>query len=238
MPVLFTNNAATTLGSSILIGDLSMTVATGTGSLFPATTSGFFYVALVNSSNQIEFVKVTARSSDTFTIVRAQGGSTARAYTAGDKVELRLISSALENFVQLDGTQTISGNKTFSGTAALSGGGSMAGTFTGGPTFSGNMVFSGNPSFSGTPAFSGTPTFAAGAGLTGTFTGNPTLSGNPTFSGTPVFSNVLSLTGSLNTTNFKILQESGNLVIKYGTTTIVTITSAGNIDASGSVSGS
>ena len=190
MPVLFTNNATTTLGSSILIGDLTMTVAAGTGSLFPATTSGFFYVALVNSSNQIEFVKVTARSSDTFTIVRAQGGSTARAYTAGDKVELRLISTALENFVQLDGTQTISGNKTFSG----------------------------NPTFSGQPVF-------------GTIPGNITFSGDPTFSGTTVFSNVLSLTGSLNTANFKILQESGNLVIKYGTTTILSITSAGVVSA-------
>lgn len=223
MPVLFTNNATTTLGASILIGDLTLTVASGTGSLFPATTSGFFYVALVNSSNQIEFVKVTARSSDTFTIVRAQGGSTARAYTAGDKVELRLISSALENFVQLDGAQTISGAKTFSGATAISGGGSMSGTFTGGPTFSGNPVFS------GTPTFSGTPVLSAGASLSGTFTGSPTVSGNPTFNGTPVFSNVLSLTGSINTTNFKILQESGKLVIKYGSTVVFSISSAGVI---------
>lgn len=219
MPVLFTNNATTTLGSSILIGDLTLTVASGTGALFPATTSGFFYVALVNSSNQIEFVKVTARSSDTFTIVRAQGGSSARAYTAGDKVELRLISSALENFVQLDGTQTISGNKTFSGTVALSGGGSISGTYTGSPTLSGN------------PTFSGTPAFNTGASLAGTFTGTPTISGNYVFSGTPEFSNVLSLTGSLNTANFKILQESGNLVIKHGTTTILSITSAGVVSA-------
>jgi hypothetical protein len=231
MPVLFTNNATTTLGSSILIGDLSLTVASGTGALFPATTSGFFYVALVNSSNQIEFVKVTARSSDTFTIVRAQGGSTARAYTAGAKVELRLISTALENFVQLDGTQTISGNKTFSGTVALSGGGSVSGTYTGSPTLSGN------PTFSGAPTFSGTPVFNTGASLAGTFTGTPTISGNFDFSGTPVFSNVLSLTGSINTTNFKILQESGKLVIKYGTTTIMSISSAGVVSALDSFAG-
>jgi hypothetical protein len=198
MPVLFTNNATTTLGSSLLVGATSLTVSSGTGALFPTTTSGYFYVALVNSSNQIEFVKVTTRSSDTFTIVRAQNGSTARAYSAGDKVELRLISAALENFVQLDGAQTITGAKTFSGAITLSGGGALSGTYTGSPTLSGNPVFSGTPSFTGTPTFS----------------------------------NSISLTGgSLDTTNFKIMQESGKLVVKYGTTVILSISSTGDVTA-------
>jgi hypothetical protein len=204
MPVLFTNNATTTLGSSLLVDATSLTVSSSTGALFPTTTSGFFYVALVNSSNQIEFVKVTARTSDTFTIVRAQNGSTARPYAAGDKVELRLIAAALENFVQLDGAQTVTGAKTFSGAVTLSGGGAISGTYTGGPTFSGALTFS----------------------------------GAPTFSGTPVFSNSISLTGgSLNTTNFKIMQESGKLVVKYGTTVILSISSTGDITALADVVG-
>jgi hypothetical protein len=198
MPVLFSNNATTTLGSSILVGDTSLTVASSSGALFPVTTSGYFYAALINSSNQIEFVKVTARSSDTFTIVRAQNGSTARPYAAGDKVELRLIAAALENFVQLDGAQTITGAKTFSGAVTLSGGGAISGTYTGAPT----------------------------------------LSGNPTFSGTPVFSNSISLTGgSINTANFKIMQESGKLVVKYGSTVILSISSTGDITALADVVG-
>lgn len=204
MPVLFTNNATTTLGSSLLVGATSLTVSSGTGALFPTTTSGFFYAALVNSSNQIEFVKVTARTADTFTIVRAQNGSTARPYAAGDKVELRLIAAALENFVQLDGAQTITGAKTFSGAVTLSGGGAISGTYTGAPTLSGAPTFSGNPVFSGTPSFSGTPTFSNSISLTG---------------------------GSLNTTNFKIMQESGKLVVKYGTTVILSISSTGDITA-------
>lgn len=44
--------------------------------------------------------------------------------------------------------------------------------------------------------------------------------------------------GSLQTTNFSIQEVSGNLVIKYGSTTIVTISSTGAIVAGGSVSGS
>ena len=44
--------------------------------------------------------------------------------------------------------------------------------------------------------------------------------------------------GSLATTNFTIVELSGNLLIKYGATTIVTISSAGAITAGGSVTGS
>lgn len=183
MPALFKNNAVTTLGSSILSTDTSMSVASGTGALFPTTTSGYFHAALVNSLNQVEYVKVTSRTSDTFTIVRAQDGTTARAYTAGDKVELRLINAALENFVQLDGAQTITGNKTFSGNNTLSG----------------NNTFSGTSTFSGTIALSGTidgiiPVTNGGSGSsTATGTGDNVLSTSPTLTtptlSTPTLSN-------------------------------------------------
>jgi len=43
---------------------------------------------------------------------------------------------------------------------------------------------------------------------------------------------------ALETTNFTIEESGGNLLIKYGATTIVTISSAGAIVAGGSVSGS
>ena len=50
--------------------------------------------------------------------------------------------------------------------------------------------------------------------------------------------NVTGSAGSLITSNFSIIESGGNLLIKYGATTIVTITSAGAIVAGGSVSGS
>jgi hypothetical protein len=43
---------------------------------------------------------------------------------------------------------------------------------------------------------------------------------------------------SLATTNFTIVESGGDLLIKYGATTIVTITSTGAITAGGSVTGS
>jgi hypothetical protein len=93
----FTNNAATTLASSILIGATSLTVASGTGGLFPTLTgSNFFYCTLQNTAGTvIEIVKVTARSTDTFTIVRAQEGTSASAFSTGDKVELRLTAGEI-----------------------------------------------------------------------------------------------------------------------------------------------
>lgn len=97
MAVLFANNATTTLASGITNVATSLTVAAGTGALFPTLSgSNVFYATLVDASNNIEIVKVTARSSDTFTIVRAQESTTARAFSTGHKVELRLTAAGLD----------------------------------------------------------------------------------------------------------------------------------------------
>ena len=109
----FTNNAASTLASSILIGATSLTVATGTGALFPTLTgSNFFYCTLQNTAGTtVEIVKVTARSTDTFTIVRAQESTSASAFASGDKVELRLtageINLLFSGVVQGGGTDQV-----------------------------------------------------------------------------------------------------------------------------------
>ena len=106
----FTNNAATTLASGITNVATSLTVASTTGALFPTLTgSNFFYCTLQNTAGSTyEIVKVTARSTDTFTIVRAQEGTTASAFSAGDKVELRLtageINQLFSGIVQGGGT--------------------------------------------------------------------------------------------------------------------------------------
>ena len=102
MAILFTNNAATTLASSVAIGATSLTVASGTGSLFPNPTApDYFLVTLVGvSGTPIEIVKVTARSGDTMTIVRAQEGTTDSAFNGGDKVELRITAATMNSAAQ------------------------------------------------------------------------------------------------------------------------------------------
>ena len=93
-----TNLASTVLASGITNVVTSLTVSSTTGSLFPALTyaGDFFMGALINTSGQVEIVKVTARSTDTLTIVRGQEGTTARAYSANDRFELRLTAAGLQ----------------------------------------------------------------------------------------------------------------------------------------------
>jgi hypothetical protein len=111
---LFTNNAATTLASGLTNVATSLTVAAGTGAEFPTLAgSQYFYCTIANNAGSVEIIKVTARSTDTFTIVRGQDGTSGTAWSAGDKVELRLTRIDLLNFPQLDSTNTFATTQTF-----------------------------------------------------------------------------------------------------------------------------
>lgn len=96
MAIKWANNASSTLASSISNSATSITVASSGGSLFPTLSgSDYFYATLVDSANTIEIVKVTARSGDVMTVVRAQEGTSASAYIGGDKFELRPTAAGL-----------------------------------------------------------------------------------------------------------------------------------------------
>ena len=87
MAILFANNAVSTLAGSISDVATTATLAAGTGALFPAPTGGdYFIMTFVNASTGLlrEIIHVTARTADVLTIVRAQEGTTALAWTAGD----------------------------------------------------------------------------------------------------------------------------------------------------------
>jgi hypothetical protein len=166
MPVKFTNNATADLASSITNVATTITVTTGQGARFPSLSAGdFFYATLVDSSNNLEIVRCTARSSDTLTVVRGQDGTTARAYNSGDKIELRPVAAAWDTMVQTDSTQTISGNKTYSGnvtfnntiTGSISG---NAATVTNGVYTTGDQNIAGSKRFSSSVVVGGTGTAA------------------------------------------------------------------------------
>lgn len=98
MAVLYANNATTTLSASITNSATSLSVASGKGALFPAITgSDYFYITLTNTAGAMEIAKVTARTTDTFTITRGQDGTTGLAWAAGDKVDLRITKSMLDD---------------------------------------------------------------------------------------------------------------------------------------------
>lgn len=100
----FTNNATTTVPSTISNVATSITVATGTGSLFPTLTGSEFFIAtLVNTIaldpgfGQMEIIKVTARSGDDMTVVRGQEGTSGTNFPAGVLFELRPTAQAFNN---------------------------------------------------------------------------------------------------------------------------------------------
>ena len=96
MGILFTNNANSTLASGISNSDLSLTVQTGTGALFPnPTTAEQYFLVTLEVGTLREIVKVTSRSTDVLTIVRAQEGTTAQTWSAGTKVSHRITAGSL-----------------------------------------------------------------------------------------------------------------------------------------------
>ena len=104
MAVKFTNNAATTLAAGINSSVTSIAVTDG--SVFPTITgSDHFYVTFDDTTNK-EIVKVTARSSNTLTVVRGHDNTTARAFSSGDKAELRVVAALLED-VKTEVTSTL-----------------------------------------------------------------------------------------------------------------------------------
>lgn len=101
---LFSNNAGSMLASSINGAAVSLQVSGGHGALFPLPAGGdFFLVTLVDSAGNKEIVKVTDRSTDVMTIVRAQEGTSALSWTGNaTRVELRNTKGTMERFIQLD----------------------------------------------------------------------------------------------------------------------------------------
>jgi hypothetical protein len=133
MPSLLklSNNAVGRLASNRSAADTTLILIAGDGARFPALTGDEFFPATLirGSDGAIEIVKVTARSTDSLTVQRAQEGTAALAFLGGDRVELRLTAGTFATevarvegkadavdaaAVKLTGDQTIAGIKTFS----------------------------------------------------------------------------------------------------------------------------
>ena len=123
--LIFSNNAATTLASSISSTITQLTVASGKGALFPQPQSGeAFYATLFNTNSQgtTEIVLCTARDGDTLTIARGQDGTTATAWAAGDAVQHQPNAATMRAFLQGDPLSGLVGSiLAYAGSTAPSG---------------------------------------------------------------------------------------------------------------------
>lgn len=103
MTILWANNASTTVSGSITAASTTVSLAAGTGVRFPNPTGGNYYKATFYdqaTKTQYEIVHVTAMSGDIATIVRAQEGTTALAWSAGDIFANLITAGTLAAFVQ------------------------------------------------------------------------------------------------------------------------------------------
>ena len=97
---LFSNNADSSLYGAIAPDTAVLVLKAGEGGKFPSPTNGdFFLVTLFERVGTTELnheiVKCTSRAGDFLIVVRAQEGTTARAFSSGDLVELRLTAGTL-----------------------------------------------------------------------------------------------------------------------------------------------
>jgi hypothetical protein len=228
MGIKFTNNATATLAASISTSSTSLTVTTSQGALFPTLGAGdYFYATLTDSSNNLEIVKITARSGDTLTAVRAQEGTTARIYAAADKLELRLTAAGLNNFAGVENANTFTATNTFSGNISSSG----TNTFSGANTFSSTTNFTGAATFANPPTFT-TGSLPIASGGTGQITQQAALNA---LAGTQTASRVLRSDGTNTSLSQVVLTTdvTGALPVANGGTGAATFTSGAILKGDG-----
>lgn len=101
MTIKLANNASGTLATSINASDTGAVLTTGDGAEFPTLAANqYFYATLESIANTLEIVKVTARTGDSITIVRAQESTIANSFAAGSRFELRVTAQSILDAIQ------------------------------------------------------------------------------------------------------------------------------------------
>lgn len=193
MPQLFSNSARALLTAGIDASATSLTIESSKADFFPVanvgagavpSTNNWFKAVLQDSLGNIEIVYVRTRTSGSgvfSNVLRAQEGTTARAFVAGSVVGVRLTAADINSAVDLvsknnlfTGSNTFSGVVTFSqtilgnaatattATNALACSGNAA-TVTNGVYTTGNQNIAGDKTFTGTVLMTATRAQISGA---------------------------------------------------------------------------
>lgn len=111
---LYANNDVSSLAGAITNTSLTANLASGGGALFPHPGAGQYFTLTFNDSATgllDEIVWVTNVTGDTITMIRAQEGTLAQNWSAGDIASQLLTAGGLQQFVQFPQLQSLSTNK-------------------------------------------------------------------------------------------------------------------------------
>lgn len=99
--IKFTNLASSVLQQNIATNSSTLQISTDDVAKFPAITGQeYFVIVVVSGDGSFEIMRVTGVMNNTFTVTRAQEGTAAKAFVAGDKVEHRLTAESLVTIVE------------------------------------------------------------------------------------------------------------------------------------------
>ncbi len=99
--IKFTNLASSVLQQNIATNSNTLQISTDDVAKFPTITGQeYFVIVVVSGDGSFEIMHVTGILNDTFTVTRAQEGTAAKAFIAGDKVEHRLTAESLVTIVE------------------------------------------------------------------------------------------------------------------------------------------
>lgn len=108
MAVKLTNNASSLLAGDIAADATTLSVQAADAGLFPTLETGdWFPLTIVDNAGNTEIVKATGRVGAVITIQRAQEGTTAKAFAAGARVDLRATAAALNDVGEKATTATV-----------------------------------------------------------------------------------------------------------------------------------
>ncbi len=108
MAVKLANNAISTITASITAAATSVSVQGADAGKFPTLSAGDWHPAtMIDNAGNMEIVKVTARAGAVLTIVRAQEGTTAKAFPAGTRIDLRMTAAAFAAIADRDGLKDV-----------------------------------------------------------------------------------------------------------------------------------
>jgi len=176
-PYQFANNAQSTvaggaggLGTPLSSGDTTLHLPTGHGARFPS--SGYFMLQMGTT----EIVKVTLRSTDDLTIIRAQEGTSASSWPVGTTVQqivsAQSLNDGMSELAALDSAKAslsgaaFTGNISTTGTLGVTGAATLSGTahVVGAATLDSTLTVTGAATLTGGVAAVKTAT-ATGLGL-------------------------------------------------------------------------